>query len=275
MSKKIHGPSRFVVLSLIISVLIITLVLAPEVGAASEISKTETEETNTINTDAEDDALNLNRAITIDEAKKEAQESVLEQLAAIAAMEEAEETEAQVEETEPETPAEETSGTQTESDASSSTSSSGSESSGTSYVAAAGSGYLMGIDNPDYSYVGYSIALTDYDRDLAERIIMGEAGSMGYTGMALVAQCIRDTYVLGNYSSIADVIYSNGYYGSTSITPSAACKEVVSYIFDQGGSAVQHRILTFYASNYCSSAWHETQNYVCSCGYVRFFDSWT
>ena len=41
---------------------------------------------------------------------------------------------------------------------------------------------------------------------MAERILMGEAGGEGYIGMALVAQCIRDTYVNGSYSSIAQLL---------------------------------------------------------------------
>ena len=92
--------------------------------------------------------------------------------------------------------------------------------------------------------------------------------------MAIVAQCIRDTYVNGSYSSIRELLIDNGYYGSTSITPSQTAKDVVNYIFDQGGSAVQHEIRVFYASNICSSSWHESQEYVCSYGYVRYFDFW-
>ena len=107
---------------------------------------------------------------------------------------------------------------------------------------------------------------------MAERILMGEAGGEGYIGMALVAQCIRDTYVNGSYSSIAQLLKVNGYYGSTSITPSQTAKDVVNYIFDQGGSAVQHNIRIFYATNMCSSSWHEAQDFVVQYNYVRFFN---
>lgn len=134
--------------------------------------------------------------------------------------------------------------------------------------------YLLSIENPDSSYKSYSIKLSSKDRDAAERIVMGEAGSMGYEGMALVAQCLRDAYVTHGYSSIEDTIASYGYYGSMSITPSASCKDAVRYIFDDGGAAVQHRVLVFYAPDYCSSPWHESQNYVTTYGSVRFFDRW-
>ncbi len=240
-------------------------VLTPEVEAASETPITETKETEA-NTYIEDDsdALALARAIAIDEAKLEA-ESIVEELQVEAVqVTEAEPTEATEAETVQETIAE------TESSTSSSTEST---SEGSSYVSgSSSSSYLLDIENPDPNYTSYAIHLSDADRDLAERIIMGEAGSMGYTGMAIVAQCLRDAFVMGGHSDIATVISKYGYYGSTSITPSQTCKDVVNYIFDQGGAAVQHRTLVFYSTAYCSSAWHESQNFVCEYGVVRFFD---
>lgn len=274
MSKTVLGASRRVVLlGLCIALLLtVSLILAPVVGAASD-TKTETENQDTNDIMSAEDALLTQRAITIDEAKKEAQAVVSEQLAIKAAAKEAEAEATEAPEQTQSTDTElESSYTEPETTADSS-SSSGEETGSDNTVQASYSyGYLMDIDNPDPNYVAYSISLSDTDRDMAERIIMGEAGNQGYTGMALVAQCIRDTYVNGNYSSMAQLIAQNGYYGSTSITPSQTCKDVVSYIFDQGGSAVQHSIRVFYASNYCSSPWHEAQVYVCSYGYVRFFD---
>ena len=259
----------------LVLLLTVTLILAPEVGAASETNKTETDLTLTDDIPTAEDDVLTQRAITVDEAKKLAQAAVTEQLAIIAATEEKEDevvietqTEAVVESTEAAAPVETSAPSSSDSSEDKNTSASSAE----TVQVSSGYGYLMSIDNPDPNYVSYSIKLSDYDRDMAERILMGEAGSMGYTGMALVAQCLRDTYVAGGYSSIADVIYSNGWYGSMSIKPSATCKEVINYIFDQGGAAVQHRIRVFYASNYCTSSWHEAQKYVCSCGYVRFFD---
>lgn len=284
MSKKITKFTRTLLLSLCIALLLTNaLILAPVVGAASDTKQTETEHDEIIDITRADDVL-TQRAIAIDEAKKEAEAAVNEQLAIIAEEEakQAEEEEKatlalqaeqaeQAEATEAETASSSTESS--DASAQSSSTSGNDDSTSTSQVSGAvGYGYLMDIDNPDPNYVGYAVSLSDTDRDLAERMIMGEAGSTGYTGMALVAQCIRDTYVTGGYSSISQVLYQNGYYGSTSITPSATCKEVVSYIFDQGGSAVQHKLRVFYASNYCTSSWHEAQNFVCAYGYVRFFD---
>lgn len=237
-------------------------VLTPEVEAASETPITETKKTETNTYTNEDDAIALARAIAMDEAKLEA-ENIVEELK----VEEVEETVA-TEATEQTVYIEPTSAP-----ASSTSSSTTTQSVGSSYVSGSTStGYLMDIPNPDPNYTSYAIHLSDSDRELAERIVMGEAGSMGYTGMAIVAQCLRDAFVMGGHSDIASVISQYGYYGSTSITPSQTCKDVVNYIFDQGGAAVQHRTLVFYSTAYCTSTWHESQDFVCQYGSVRFFD---
>lgn len=260
--------SLIIALCAIIVISISMFVLTPEVAAASETPITETKETETTtDTLNKDDALALARAIAIDEAKVEAENAVKE---LIINEEKAQQTEQTVE-TQPETVAAQSAVT----DESTSSGSNTSTTQSSSYVAgSSGAGYLLDIDNPDPNYTSYSICLSDYDRDLAERIVMGEAGSTGYVGMALVAQSLRDAFVKSGYSNIAAVTSAYGYSGSTSIPASSTCKEVINYIFDQGGSAVQHRIIVFYASNYCSSSWHESQDYVCSYGYLRFFDTW-
>lgn len=129
--------------------------------------------------------------------------------------------------------------------------------------------YLIGISNPDYNYSPSPVSLSAYDRAKLERLVMGEAGSMGYNGCALVAQCIRDAMNRSNTTSIDRIISEYQYYAPTNKEPNQTVKDAVSYIFDQNGSAVQHRILCFYTG---SSKWHETQNFIVGCGNVRFFD---
>lgn len=129
--------------------------------------------------------------------------------------------------------------------------------------------YLIGISNPDYNYSPSPVSLSSYDREKLERLVMGEAGSMGYNGCALVAQCIRDAMNRSNTTSIDRIISEYQYYAPTNKEPNQTVKDAVSYIFDQNGSAVQHRILCFYTG---SSNWHETQNFIVGCGNVRFFD---
>lgn len=281
-----HLFRRTVLIGLCIALIMTTfsLILAPGVSAASNATKTETNSENNIGSN--EDSLLTQRAIMIDEARKEAKEVVSEQKA----IQEAKAaTEAPTEAASAEKPqnsaAPASASAPATQSAGSSDSSESSDYSNYTYpseddysdegnaVSASGSGdYLLDIANPDPNYVGYSVSLNDEDRDMAERILMGEAGGEGYIGMALVAQCIRDTYVNGSYSSIAQLLKVNGYYGSTSITPSQTAKDVVNYIFDQGGSAVQHNIRIFYATNMCSSSWHEAQDFVVQYNYVRFFN---
>ena len=279
-TETIRLSRRMVIIGLCVALLLTsTLILAPVVGAASDTNKTETETNDNINIVSAEDQLLTERAITIDEAKKEALEVVSEQLAIQEAAKKAEAEKS----TEASTTAKSSDTSASSTEASSSSTESAADSSSTSdendddyvenTVTASSSGeFLLDIDNPDYSYTGCSITLSDSDRDQVARMLMGEAGGMGFDGMALVAQCIRDTYVCGSYGSMQQLFSENGYYGSTSYSPSSTAYDVVNYIFDQGGSAVQHSIRVFYASNLCESSWHEAQDYVCSYGYVRFFD---
>lgn len=130
-------------------------------------------------------------------------------------------------------------------------------------------GYLIGISNPDPNYSPKKVTLSEYDRAKLERLVMGEAGSMGFNGCALVAQAIRDAMNRSNTTSIDRIISEYKYYAPTNKTPTQTVKDAVSYIFDENGSAVQHRVLCFYTG---TSAWHETQTFVVGCGSVRFFD---
>ncbi len=148
----------------------------------------------------------------------------------------------------------------------------GSESGNTGSVEAAvpySGATLVDIANPDYSYSPAYVSLSSYDRAKLERLVMGEAGTMGYTGCALVAQSIRDAMNRSGTSSIDQIISEYQYFGSTAIEPNQDVKDAVSFIFDQNGSAVQHRVLCFYIGY---SAWHETQTFLTSIGGVRFFD---
>ena len=132
--------------------------------------------------------------------------------------------------------------------------------------------HLIDIDNPDSSYVPAVIELSDYDREQAARVIMGEVGGEGYGSACLIAQCLRDTMVYEGYTSIDQVISEyqyNGYNGY----PDEDCYVALDYVFG-GGMAVEHRILYFYAPDQGYSPWHETQNFVTYFRGVRFFDSW-
>lgn len=129
--------------------------------------------------------------------------------------------------------------------------------------------YLISIDAPDKNYSPKRVTLSAYDRSKIERLVMGEAGSLGFTGAALVAQTIRDSMNRSNTTSVDVIIQNYKYFAPTDKEPNQAVKDAVSFIFDDNGSAVQHRILCF--NNY-KGGWHETQKFIVAYGNVRFFD---
>ena len=135
-------------------------------------------------------------------------------------------------------------------------------------------GFLVAIDNPDPSYSCPHISLTDDDRDLLERLCMGEFGSGGFIGAALIAQCVKDAMCFDGYATVADVIQYCRYDGSTDIGTNDACRQAVRYVFDDNCDAVQHRIMYMYNPYMVKSAFHESQNFILSYQGVRFFDRW-
>ena len=148
------------------------------------------------------------------------------------------------------------------------------ENDGTTATIADGGKYLLNIANPDKNYVSYSVELTDYDRDILEHLVMGEAGGEGFIGACLVAQALRDTLVNDGYPSVEAVRNGMGYYGSLYNTPNQDVLDAVEFIFDQGGAAVQHKITYFYAPAICTSGFHESQEFVVEYNSHRFFDRW-
>ena len=186
-----HLFRRTVLIGLIIAMLMTTytLILAPGVSAASDATKTETNSENIVSTE---DSLLTQRAIMIDEARKEAKEVVSEQIAiqeAKAATEAPTEAASDKPQNNASASAPAASAPTASQPGGSSSSSESSNDSGYAYtddedyysegnaVSASGSGdYLLDIANPDPNYVGYSVSLNDEDRDMAERILMGEAG---------------------------------------------------------------------------------------------------
>lgn len=133
-------------------------------------------------------------------------------------------------------------------------------------------GGLVDIFEVDNSYSSYPISITGNDRDILERLVMGEAGSEGFIGAALVAQALRDAYVMGGYSSIAAVRRDLKYSGSIKLPPNQNVLDAVHYIFDNGGYAVKHRLIYMYQSKIMYSKFHESQNFILNYQGVKFFD---
>ena len=142
------------------------------------------------------------------------------------------------------------------------------------YNAQWNAGYLVAIDNPDPTYECGQVILSDGDRDLLERLCMGEFGSGGFVGAALIAQAVKDAMCFDGYTSVQSIIDGCHYTGRTDIGTNEACKQAVRYIFDENHDAVQHRIMYMYNPYIVQSAFHESQNYILTYQDVRFFDRW-
>lgn len=138
--------------------------------------------------------------------------------------------------------------------------------------------FLLKIANEDSNYSG----TTDYCKDnLTEeswnkllQTVMGEAGGQGYIGCCLVAQSLRDHLVEDNTTNVVSMVVNHQYDGSTSTaTPSDTVKNAVDFVFNQGGSAIKHRVLYFYNPAVVTSTFHESQEYLLTYKDHKFFDN--
>lgn len=134
-------------------------------------------------------------------------------------------------------------------------------------------GYVFAIDNPDYTYKTDPVVLSEEDRKLACQIVYGEAGGEGFVGCCLVAQCLKDSMVFLGHKSIKEVQKECRYDGWQE-NYSETAEQAVDFIFNQNKSAIAHRLLFFYATDMCTSEWHESQYHVLTRGNSRFFDMW-
>ncbi len=128
--------------------------------------------------------------------------------------------------------------------------------------------FLIQIDDPDPNYQGRPLAVSD--RQALEGLVMGEWGN-DYLGAVLVAQCIRDSMIRSGTNSAAVIKKQYGYTAPIKRNVSNTVKQAVAFVFDEGGSGVQHPIYYFYASNLARGKWHETQKFVVQRKAVRFF----
>lgn len=130
--------------------------------------------------------------------------------------------------------------------------------------------YLIELKNPDKNYVGRPLQVKD--RQYLEGLVMGEFGN-DYLGSVLVAQCIRDSMVKSGTNSAAVIKRKYGYTAPVRKRVTQDVKRAVAFVFDEGGSGVQHPIYYFYASNLVRGRWHETQKFVVQRKAVRFFST--
>lgn len=112
--------------------------------------------------------------------------------------------------------------------------------------------------------------LTADERDLVERVVMGESGGEEYIGQQAVAQCILNAcYITGNRP--AGVIDSLQ-YTSHRPDPTQSVKNAVASVFDDGEKVISEAAMYFYAPDLVTSEWHESQTYICTIGCHKFFE---
>lgn len=111
--------------------------------------------------------------------------------------------------------------------------------------------------------------LSDYERWVAECIVMGESGGEPYEGQILVAQCLLNACLKdGLQPSEVRIKYK---YSGWKENPTSKVKDAVSKVFDEGYKVTEEFILYFYAPKYAKGTWHETQIFVIELGGHRFF----
>ena len=111
--------------------------------------------------------------------------------------------------------------------------------------------------------------LTEYERDLVERVVMAEAGAEPYKGQVAVAQCILNACQLRQ--ALPAQVVADLDYTKARPNPTDNVKQAVAAVFDDGATVFSRDVLYFYAPALTTSNWHETQEYVMTIGGHRFF----
>lgn len=130
---------------------------------------------------------------------------------------------------------------------------------------------LLSGHKTDKSYKKRVLHLSDKEREMAERLVYGEAGHHGFKSMCLVAQCLKDACFKANTKSVSKIRRMYRYNASIKRS-SKLSRKAVQFIFEEGGYAVKHRIMYFYLPAQGRSPWHETMNFVVQYKGLRFFD---
>lgn len=112
--------------------------------------------------------------------------------------------------------------------------------------------------------------LTADERELiCEVVVMAESGTEPCEGKIAVSQCLLNACEKTGKRP-AEIVEEYG-YTDRRVEPNAETREAVAAVFDAGETVTDAKILFFYAPSLVSSAWHESQTYVCTIGGHRFF----
>lgn len=111
--------------------------------------------------------------------------------------------------------------------------------------------------------------LSEDEIRIAASVVMGEAGGESYDGKLAVAQCLRNGC---DFESVEPSELRVKYqYSGFNPAYTDDCERAVLEAFRDGGGVTEQDIMFFYAPRWCSSAWHESQKFVCEIGGHRFF----
>lgn len=111
--------------------------------------------------------------------------------------------------------------------------------------------------------------LTEWERDLVERVVMAEAGGEPYLGQKAVAQCILNASIIRQLTPAQTVQALK--YTKARPEPTQQVKDAVAAVFDDGETVFDRDVIYFYAPGLTASHWHESQDYVTTIGCHRFF----
>ena len=120
-------------------------------------------------------------------------------------------------------------------------------------------------------YIRYQ--LTEYERNIVERVVMAESGNQSQNGQMAVAQCILNTAEATGQRPDAVVLTPNQYAKPAAASSvSDSVKQAVSAVFDHGQTVTDEPIRFFYAPKYSSGRWHESAlTYVITIEDHKFF----
>lgn len=128
---------------------------------------------------------------------------------------------------------------------------------------------VMAVESAIYDGPIVYYPITAEDRYVLECVVQGEAGGESLEGKMWVATCLLNA-MRREGGATAEFVRIQYQYAGWSENVSDDTIRAVSRVFDDG-EITHDAVLWFYAPKYCTSAWHESQQFVAEIGGHRFF----
>lgn len=128
---------------------------------------------------------------------------------------------------------------------------------------------VMAVESAIYDGPIVYYPITAEDRYVLECVVQGEAGGESLEGKMWVATCLLNA-MKREGGATAEFVRIQYQYAGWSENVSDDTIRAVSRVFDDG-EITHDAVLWFYAPKYCTSAWHESQQFVAEIGGHRFF----